>query len=112
MNIKLRSIMLSIILILSVFPLMANGIGEQIENPDLIVEIDGMYCSLCSDAVKKSFEENEDVIAVSANHKTGTANVVLANKTADLQTLTDFFETKLIDLGYSLISVTEGATND
>ena len=106
----LRSIFILIVSILAA-PLFASGDAEQIENPDLVVQIDGMYCVLCSDAVKKSFESNEEVQVVSANHKTGTAYIVLDNKAADIEGLTTFFEESLIELGYSLVSVTPGENN-
>jgi copper chaperone CopZ len=106
----LRSIFILTVSILAA-PLFASGDAEQIEDPDLVVQIDGMYCALCSDAVKKSFESNEEVQVVSANHKTGTAYIVLDDKAADIEALTTFFEERLVELGYSLVSVTPGESN-
>jgi len=111
MNTLFRSIILVIIFIsITVLPLAAEGSAEEIENPDLIVKIDGMTCTLCSDSVIKSFGSNPEIQSVSADHKTGTAYVRLADPSADIDKLTDFFDSSLTDLGYSLISVTQKET--
>ena len=101
-----------VIAVLITTPLFARGAAEEIENPDLVVEIDGMYCALCSDAVIKSFESHENVEAVSADYKTGIAHVILVDKSTDIDELTLFFKSSLVDLGYSLTAVTRRETHD
>lgn len=111
MNSLFRSRILVLILIaIAVLPLAAEGSAEEIANPDLIVKIEGMTCTLCSDAIIKSFGSNPDIQSVSADHKTGTAYVLLADPDTDMDKLTDFFDTSLTNLGYSLVSVTQRET--
>ena len=107
MKMDFRHIVLTLILVLLAMPLIASGTHEEVTDPDLVIKIDGMYCALCSDAVKKSFESNEAVEEVSANHKTGIAYVVLTDESVDIGALTDFFDARLDDLGYGLVSVTK-----
>ena len=111
MKVHILRLISIVIVILITAPMFAGGAAEEIENPDLVVEIDGMYCALCSDAVIKSFESHENVEAVSANYKTGIAHVILVDKSKDIDELTLFFKSSLIDLGYSLTAVTQRETH-
>lgn len=97
------SVLLMFLLIAS--RLYATGSPEVLENPDIVVEIDGMYCALCSDAVVKSFESHAAIEMVSADYKTGLAYATLVDRDVDIEELTEYMRTSLEELGYSLISV-------
>ncbi len=64
-------------------PKLNNLENEPINRFDILVNIEGMMCSHCENAVKKALEELDGIDSAVANHEKGTAEITLNKEVSD-----------------------------
>lgn len=64
-----------------------------------ILKIEGMMCSYCEKHVKEALKKIEGVQKVKANHKTGTAELILKDDVSD-----EILQKAVEEAGYKVIA--------
>ncbi len=64
--------------------------------------VEGMHCDACSSAITTALEKTEGVVEASADHETGTADVVYHARQVEVEAL----EAEIEGLGYTVTGET------